>query len=289
MATVVCHYGRLPSLRIGVDLFFVLSGFLIGGMLLDNRRAPGSCVAFYMRRAFRILPLYWLLLAIGMSQMTLPVWEYLAFGQNFGWLLAPERSVLEVTWSLAVEEQFYLFLPLLVWLMPVRHLTIVLWGCILAAPLWRWGLSSVTEAGLGMLPCRLDALMGGVLAAVWIRGGGRPWWPAAAVGIVLVDFALSRGVSYSLVALVSVVMILASARRELPLSLRPLAWLGLGAYSIYLFHFPVLAACHGRRWLALPLTIALAWLTWRYIEAPLIGYARRRWRYGGGAAVPVVA
>ena len=58
------HWLGLPFGWTGVDLFFVLSGYLLGGILIDNRNARNYFSTFYMRRAFRILPLYWLLLAI---------------------------------------------------------------------------------------------------------------------------------------------------------------------------------------------------------------------------------
>ena len=109
----------------GVDLFFVLSGFLIATILLENVNATNYFKVFYIRRSARILPLYWLLLfVVGLliySQPTffdakvdnhLPLWSYMVFIQNFLYLKRGywNDPWLDVTWSLALEEQFYIFL-----------------------------------------------------------------------------------------------------------------------------------------------------------------------------------
>ncbi len=129
------QYRMLSAFNIGwsgVDLFFVLSGFLIGGILLDQRESLNYFRAFYMRRVFRILPLYygWTLLfgvlvlaATWLAPGRFPVayqdlWQvpvHLLFLQNF-WIGMQKWPWIwfVVTWSLAVEEQFYLVAPLLV-------------------------------------------------------------------------------------------------------------------------------------------------------------------------------
>jgi peptidoglycan/LPS O-acetylase OafA/YrhL len=111
----------------GVDLFFVLSGFLIGGILFDFRNSPNYMKTFYMRRVYRILPIYYLWLALyvivglvgsmwiapyhpGAFAMSVPIAVYVLFFQNF---IFPPISrfgtyFVGPTWSLAVEEQFYL-------------------------------------------------------------------------------------------------------------------------------------------------------------------------------------
>jgi peptidoglycan/LPS O-acetylase OafA/YrhL len=123
--------------RTGVDLFFVLSGFLIIGILIDNRDSPDYFTTFYARRALRLLPPYlillggcWLLFEVSNARAEayfgreLPLWSLLTFTQN--WVMASINSYGATlsggTWSLAIEEQFYLFAPLLILVLPPRWL-----------------------------------------------------------------------------------------------------------------------------------------------------------------------
>src|SRR5262249_44795416 len=139
----------------GVDLFFVLSGFLIGGIVLDHRDSASLLPAFYARRFFRIIPLYALLLVSffvcrelpGLSQTnrglyftsTVPEWSYLCFTQNIA--MAVKRDIgpywLGVTWSLAVEEQFYLLAPLALLRLTTRQIVIGCVALIVASPIVR--------------------------------------------------------------------------------------------------------------------------------------------------------
>ena len=175
----------------GVDLFFVLSGFLIGGILLQVRHSEHYFKAFYMRRIFRILPVYYLWIVLyaaivalgvagGPNPFSLKARDFLQipyqllFLQNFQFNLYPfQMTWFLVTWSLAVEEQFYLFAPLLIRLLPDRKLIVFLISAILAAPFLRfmafryWFPGSM--APVYLLPCRADALAMGVLLAVGWR------------------------------------------------------------------------------------------------------------------------
>lgn len=177
----------------GVDLFFVLSGFLIGGILMNQYGSGNYFKTFYIRRVCRIVPLYfvWLILflvlahvvAINSSEWVakvfnfeiphFPRWGYFLFLQNFfmaksGVFGSPWLSP---TWSLAVEEQFYLLLPLLLWfLRPNKRLPILIF-LIALVPALRIFLflfhSSIFVYVL--LPCRADALLLGVLCAYLVR------------------------------------------------------------------------------------------------------------------------
>lgn len=172
----------------GVDLFFVLSGFLIGGILLDAQRSPHYYKTFYLRRAFRILPIYAVLLALAATR-NLPVhWAvlgklypsnipwvcYLTLTQNFAMALGMRGLMsLSPTWSLAVEEQFYLTVPLIVRKLSRLHLTRLLVMALVAAPLLRTLLYHFYSRGPiachRLMPCRADALSLGVLSALACR------------------------------------------------------------------------------------------------------------------------
>ncbi len=189
-AAWVTSFGRLTWS--GVDLFFVLSGFLIGGILLDRRRSGRYYSAFYARRFFRIVPLYLLVVAGFVVTQRLtdgyqgrglywllgsppPIALYLTYTQNFWTALTGNfgPNWLSPTWSLAIEEQFYLLLPPVIRYVPVRVLPCVLLIFILSTPALRTLL--VLNGGTGpvaahvLMPCRADSLLLGVLAAYAVR------------------------------------------------------------------------------------------------------------------------
>lgn len=176
----------------GVDLFFVLSGFLIGGILLDARGSPNYFKAFYLRRAFRILPVYavlvstfylcfyaeqqgWIPASRWLFGPNIPWYAYVTFTQNFHWAAGgPEwTNWLTPTWSLAVEEQFYLVLPAVIWFFSGRSLRYFLGSVIVAAPILRFFLDFNVPFGhvasFCLMPCRADALLLGVVAAKLVR------------------------------------------------------------------------------------------------------------------------
>src|SRR5215469_2441853 len=184
----------------GVDLFFVLSGFLIGGILIDHRDSSTYFKTFYLRRICRIQPIYLLWVALffmvggWLSTRTsagwyasnfgqLPhcsPWSYLLFIQNFfmaKWNVfgAPWTSV---TWSLCIEEQFYLLMSVVVWLVAPRKLPVMLAGMILFVPLFRLFLFFYHPSIFMyvLLPCRAEGLLLGVLCAWLVRNGKILGW-----------------------------------------------------------------------------------------------------------------
>jgi peptidoglycan/LPS O-acetylase OafA/YrhL len=184
----VTNYGSY-----GVELFFVLSGFLITGILYDARNKPNYFRNFYMRRVLRIFPLYYGVLALVFFVAPLipllraPTLDYLMDRQAWAWLYAVNIyiakqgdwsfSYLEHFWSLAVEEHFYLFWPLVVFLLArrPRALIVVSLAIALCASLARligflMGLSWWTLVVL--TPFRLDGLAMGALLAVAVRQPG---------------------------------------------------------------------------------------------------------------------
>lgn len=292
----------------GVDLFFVLSGFLIGGILLKNRGAENYYTVFYARRMLRIIPLYVVALCVAvLGYGTAFQGYYLIFGQNVVWaaqdMFGPGPTAM--TWSLAVEEQFYLCLPIMVALIPARSLPKVIIALILAAPAFRivchW--FGYPHAAYLLLPARMDSLFIGVLIA-WVAHEGRLQdlrrvagvliWPLGFAFAVLTILNLSElglimgTLGYTLIASFygCALAIVASERRDLPTILKPCMWMGLGAYSLYLFHTMLgltvismlgvnLAAAVG----FVVVAGGIAFTFWKVVEAPLINYSHRRFLY----------
>jgi peptidoglycan/LPS O-acetylase OafA/YrhL len=183
------HYGTTSYLHplfdrgwMGVDLFFVLSGFLISGILLDTRETPNYFKNFYARRVLRIWPLYYCLLAlmfvvlprvsasqgVAIFAKSSPWWAYPLFMQNFLLPLSTDAAgPLGVTWSLAIEEQFYLVWPIIVRFLSRRQVALLAIVEIAASPVLRYFLASHHIHIYANFFCRLDGLMlGGFLAAL---------------------------------------------------------------------------------------------------------------------------
>jgi len=294
----------------GVDLFFVLSGFLIGGILLDAARSPAYFKTFYIRRAYRILPPYALLLAIALLVERSFAWlpPYLVFLQNF-WMAAKGSfgmPLIGMTWSLAVEEQFYLSLPLLIRYAPRRVLGGVLGLVVLCAPLLRslavHSFAGKTLAAYVLMPCRADALCSGVLIALayrtpslWKKVLKRRNYVYVALALVfavglyimLGDFrgapADSFGQGYSmLAALYSLLLLgtLLSPTLSRCFSWSPLRFMGVIAYGLYLFHYGFIDMF---RWLAAKLfvsNISRAESVASLVSVVVcIGFAALSWKY----------
>src|SRR5262245_58290490 len=169
---------------IGVDLFFVISGFLIAGILLGTKGDPGYFRNFYARRALRILPLYYLFV-IGVFVAFAHNAEFLARSGSPFWYLVHLGNVPEgllglntpywiaPVWSLAIEEQFYLTFPWLVKWLDVRRLTIILVSMIAIAPVIRlitmFAFPDQERVQYLFTLCRIDTIAIGCLLAVVMR------------------------------------------------------------------------------------------------------------------------
>ena len=291
LASSLSRFQRLFSLDwIGVDLFFVLSGFLIGGILLNFRESPSYFRTFYTRRFFRIFPLYYgwifayvLLMAIAGHQFSshdatapqdhLSLAKQFFFMQNLTFGEYPGAFVwFSTTWSLAVEEQFYLVSPFLVRFLSTRPLSMVLGSAVLAAPFIRMFVRSHMAHGYYMAyaltPSRVDDLAFGMLVAVawrnpsvrqWLSShvtaihgslallciGALGWWKWATDPF---DVAMQR-VGYTWIGLLFTALLLALLVRPASLlgwvtRMRWLRELGKVAYCVYIVHQTVNFLCH---------------------------------------------
>jgi peptidoglycan/LPS O-acetylase OafA/YrhL len=142
------NYGVLKLGWIGVDLFFVLSGFLITNILIKNLNYDNFFKNFYLRRAIRIFPIYFLVvipfLMIDLfffnNNFSIQHLSYIFYFQNFTALLYGYIPSLGHTWSLAIEEQFYLFFPLLLYFFRKRTLEVIIFLAVFAVFIRQFGL-----------------------------------------------------------------------------------------------------------------------------------------------------
>jgi peptidoglycan/LPS O-acetylase OafA/YrhL len=258
---------------IGVDLFFVISGFLITGILLDTKGEPGYLKNFYARRVLRIFPLYYLfvgavLIAFSSPEFRAnagsPIWYLVHLGNIPESLLGHDVPYwLAPVWSLAIEEQFYLTFPWLVAAVSRERLAKILIGMMIAAPVIRFGFMLVfpDQERIQYLftLCRIDTIAIGCLLAVAVRALGvdryRPWL-AKLAGVVFAGAALlalvtgldrttlfGRTFGYSLVAigcasLLALVLLARDAKATLPLRWAWLRYFGKLCFGLYLLHRP---------------------------------------------------
>jgi peptidoglycan/LPS O-acetylase OafA/YrhL len=173
------HALHVPLAWNGVDLFFILSGYLITGILLRDRESMGfgkMLGRFYLRRAERILPPY--VIALVLIVWLFPVdwahlWPYYTFFlQNVPYAFQfGGYTPLVPMWSLAVEQHFYLVWPLLVFFLPRRWLAPCMLLLLAATPILRAACTPFLphpETIYALTPFRLDALAAGALAALWL-------------------------------------------------------------------------------------------------------------------------
>ena len=318
---VVLHHAGIagvPGGFVGVDVFFVISGFLITKILareiLENRF---SLISFYERRARRILPALfvmlaaclvvgWFLLLPGqyedLAQSTVAtllfvsnVWFWLADGDYFG--KGVELAPLLHTWSLAVEEQFYLFFPLLLWgLAKLRRrvwiTVIALISCVsLIASIW--ATQAMPVANFYLAPTRIWELGIGALLAIGAFPTLRQRFEFevfGGVGLVLIigsiillsDETPFPGLTAVPPCLGAAFLIWAgmhgTSLAGKALSLPPMVWVGKISYSLYLWHWPILVAArlqHGSADLPMAtalacvlLSVLLATLSLHFVERP---------------------
>lgn len=296
LPVVLSHAGvpGLPAGFLGVDVFFVISGFLITSILLEEfEQGRFSVAGFYERRARRILPAlaFMLLLALPAAWMSMLPSQLKDFGQSIVatvgfaanmyfwltqdyWAQAAEITPLIHLWSLGIEEQFYVLFPLLLALLHRRPRVLIVALALLAVASLA-GMLVARSQGHGasafyLLPFRSWELLAGAASAVWARHRGTSHRSGAlatstSLAVIVLSYALLRPSSNPLllhvpvVAATSLLLVLCAADSPAGrvLTLPGLLWIGKSSYSMYLFHQPVLAFARLRFGLELsPVAIA---------------------------------
>ncbi len=320
LAVIINHTLHIPLTWVGVDIFFVLSGFLITGILLERKiESPtvgGYFHYFYSRRAFRILPPYLLTLVVYsliFTSTAFQPWPLFAF---FGMNLQPffHHSYVVVPlplWSLAVEEQFYLVWPVIILFVSEKVLLRLAVAAVLLTPLLRVLATPYYFTWFPiyiLTPFRADLLCAGaILAMLWKRRTPdtedlcRSWaWFGVIAGFGGLAFVQiwphlrlasnsrgANGLDYSLSVLGSFSLLawtLASRGwlRSL-LASSTMRFLGQISYTMYLTH--IIAIFVAERTIhnpfvltvvALSATVLYSWLSWVFMERPLIAFAAKK-------------
>ncbi|SMC11178.1 O-acetyltransferase OatA [Roseovarius aestuarii] len=326
---VILFHAGFPGVSggyVGVDVFFVISGYLITTILIDEReKGTYSLLGFYDRRARRILPalFFVLLCTIPFAWYWIPPDAFedyarsLAFAALFisnihfiehsGYFdAAAQLRPLLHTWSLAVEEQYYLLFPLVLWALGAfsrrKHLWVFLGLSGISLGIAEWGLRNYPLENFFFTPSRLWELLGGSICAAILMGRSQPRNDILALtGLAMILFCVfwyGTGVRfpslYTLVPVVGTMLIILFAATDgwtaRLLSLRPMVAIGLISYSAYLWHQPIFVLAryrsvsepsHALMGLLILLSLALAWLTWKFVEAPF----RRRAILAGRASL----
>lgn len=315
---------------LGVDLFFVLSGFLITSLLRQEweRRGKIDLRAFYARRALRLIPALTLLLIVYLAYVVVVRPYGIGSGLRVAgiaalylsnWVFALSSKQLDVlshTWSLSIEEHFYLVWPLVLigFLRRAdrRATLFAVGGVILLVTVGRhllWAGGVPMRFLLNSTFTRMDALLMGCLAALAMGWGYLPRSPvmlrglrwSAWVGAAVLAFMFARVstdqeypffllVRFTAVPLLAVTLILHLAQRDGAVlgrmfSVAPLVQIGRVSYGIYLWHYPVfmLFRLPGQFWLDLALKLGLTTLlvlaSYHWVEQPFL---RLKKRFGSG-------
>jgi peptidoglycan/LPS O-acetylase OafA/YrhL len=318
LSVVVFHAfpGSLPGGFIGVDVFFVISGYLISTIIFSNlERGSFSFRQFYGRRIMRIFPALLLVLFASFTFgwfALLPdefaqLGKHVAGGASFisNFLLQSESGYFDNTaetkpllhlWSLAIEEQFYLFWPLLLSFVHRRG-----WGfrgitASIAAVSFATNIHAVTSDPVGAyylpLPRFWELMLGGLLAygvlhhpRIVDRYGGLQSWVGAlllALGLIVIGQGRPFPGWWALLPTMGTVLLISGDRdawlNRHVLASKFLVWFGLISYPLYLWHWPLLSFARlidehaPLPWIRLALlggAVLLAWLTYRFVEQPL--------------------
>lgn len=326
---LVCayHFNLLPTGKsgfIGVDLFFVISGFLITRIIVNEiERGRFRLRDFYARRVRRLYPALLTTLALylvaGYFLFLPPLFKELAIetiasafyvinlflwqNVNYFGFQAESKPLLHM-WSLAIEEQFYLFYPLLLvvlmrWLRGGRLLMAVTVAMLASFALNLAAVDWKPQATFYLLPTRAWELLGGGVVALFLRDrtvalprGVTLAAGPVAIGLLVLAMMLHSpttafpGWFAALPVLSGMLFLIGGTQASAPvtraLSLPPMVWIGKISYPLYLVHWPIIIILRdwmqdfslGWRWSGFVAAVLLAWAIWAWIEEPI---RTRRW------------
>ncbi|KFX70331.1 acetyltransferase [Pseudomonas taeanensis MS-3] len=312
LAVIIYHVNKawLPSGFVGVDVFFVISGFIITSLIV-GRKENFDWKGFYWGRVKRIAPAYFLMLAVVAlvsAVLFLPadfkffkdsLKAALSFTSNsyfegFGSYFAPRAHELPLlhTWSLAIEMQFYLFLPVLVCFLPARLLRPVF--VLLGIGLLAWSeyklFNKSEQAVYFSLVARFPEFLIGAFVALLPPKNSLPMRYKSLIGaggalllalsVVFIDVQHFPGM-WTLLPCIGTALLIAARHGPVStlLAAKPMVWVGGVSYSLYLWHWPILAFIRyytGQYelqmvWLAVFVisSLVVAWLSYRWVELPV--------------------
>jgi peptidoglycan/LPS O-acetylase OafA/YrhL len=307
--SVVLFHSRIPGFTggfIGVDVFFVISGFLITGIIFSEIKEKNfSIVRFYERRIRRIIPAlsvvllanivagYFILLPPERMGLSEAVTATALFASNLWVIVAgpPPIAPLLHTWTLAVEEQFYIAFPILMILL--GNWTRYMLGTLLALAVFSLIGGLVLEeyhpfvASYGSPTRAWELLVGSILAIVRTPQNQKWQECASSVGLLAIIASVfifhdvtSRAVAIAVLPVTGAAAFIYGGGYTVAgrlLSLKPIVWVGLISYSLYLWHWPILV--FAKRTVGIDLSspeMLACWLimfaisvaTWKWVEVP---------------------
>lgn len=315
LSVLMFHFNKflLPGGFIGVDMFFVISGYLITSIILRQKeKGSFSFVSFYLNRVKRIVPTYLLLLlAVALAAMVLFIpkdfisfrailFHSLIFNSNnflptlindyFG--ASAEQTPLLHTWTLSIEMQFYLLLPVVLFFIPRtwnKYLLLILAILLTAYAQYKIQLGFKQEAYFSLLARTPEFLIGSLVILWRIEDKITPKIAAflSIIGLALIVFSfvfINEGSDFpgflSLIPCIGTAFLLLANGSwfNRAISVKPMVYIGELSYSIYLWHWPVLAFIrYYTDSYILPLKLAafallviaiLSWISYKFIEVP---------------------
>jgi peptidoglycan/LPS O-acetylase OafA/YrhL len=335
IVVVISHYfgevnHGVPALMWGwmaVTMFYVLSGFLIARLILDKGQHANFFAVFYIRRVARTFPIYFVCVALIIAVTSIwrfsetyendpfPAYAYFTFTQNF-WMAATGsigEHWLAPTWTLALEEQFYLLAPALILFVPRQHLLkllVAMMGFAVVARFWVLDFSTLDPYAAGvLLPTRLDVLAAGVLAVVLLRQSWIDWArfdyalrvlpiPLLLAAMILKLISGEDGTAFAAVspllvssACASLLMAIARGAPEAKRFQNAVFnFFCTISYAVYLTHLMVLGLMHNLilgtapdvgsvpqilvTIAAIPVTVGLSYVLTRFVEVPITNFGR---------------